>query len=358
MPPDTAKTDLRNLTLSELTDFIKQQGEADFRGKQIFSWLCRPGIESFAQMTNLSLELRNRLTNTARISRLELTGREQSADGTVKYCFSLTDNERIETVLIPAASRNTLCVSSQVGCAMGCAFCLTGTMGLKRNLSPAEIVGQVFFVRNELARQGKEKINSIVFMGMGEPLANFDNLIKALDILTDEHGLDFPPRKITVSTCGLANKIIELGYRIKVNLAVSLHAATDNVRDRLMPVNKTYNIAALLRACQDFPLPKRRRITIEYTLIKGENDSAEEARQLVHILRGLPCKINLLPYNECPTLSYERPEPANIEIFQNTIRNAGYTVMLRESRGSDISAACGQLANKRADTRSAPTGRL
>ncbi len=352
MPPATAKTDLMNLTLGELTDFIKQQGEDDFRGKQIFSWLCRPGIESFEQMTNLSLALRNRLADTSRLGRLELAGREQSADGTVKYCFALTGHERIETVLIPTADRNTLCVSSQVGCAMGCTFCLTGAMGLTRNLHPAEIVGQVFFVRNELARHGEGKIDSIVFMGMGEPLANFANLIKALDILTDAHGLDFSPRKITVSTCGLANRIIELGYRIKVNLAISLHAATDNVRDRLMPVNKTYNIAALLRACQDFPLPKRRRITIEYTLIRGENDAAEDARQLVNILRGLPCKINLLPYNECATLPYRRPEPATIEIFQNLVRNAGYTVMLRASRGHDISAACGQLANKNDSPRS------
>lgn len=336
-----------NLSLPELSNFIKENGEAAFRAKQIFTWLYRPGINSFAQMTNLSLPLRTKLTDIAQISRLKLDRREQSEDGTAKYCFLLADNTKIESVLIPDGDRNTLCISSQVGCAMACAFCLTGTMGLIRNLTPAEIINQVIFVSEELAENDRGKINSIVFMGMGEPLANFDNLIRAIDLLTYEDGFDFPSRRITVSTCGLANKIAELGYKAKVNLAISLHSATDNIRDNLMPVNKTFKIAAVLRACRDFPLPKRRRITIEYILIKGVNDSAGDARQLVNVLHGLPCKINLIPYNECDALPYKCSEPTIIAAFQNIIRNAGYTVMLRESRGADISAACGQLANKK-----------
>jgi len=342
-----SKLDLMNLSLPELTRFIKENGEAGFRAKQIFTWLYRPQISSFEQMTNLSLPLRAKLADIAQISRLDIAAREQSADGTVKYCFSLVDSEKIETVLIPDGDRNTLCVSSQVGCAMACAFCLTGTMGLKRNLSPAEIINQVLFVSDELEAQGKGGINSIVFMGMGEPLANFDNLIKSLDLLTNESGFNFPSRRITISTCGLANKIAELGYQAKVNLAISLHAATDNVRDDLMPVNHTYKIAKVLDACRHFPLPKRRRITIEYILIKDINDTARDARQLVKVLHGLPCKINLIPYNACNALLYKCPAQSIIETFRDIVHNAGYTVMIRESRGADISAACGQLANKK-----------
>ncbi len=334
-----------NFSLTELSHFIQQQGEANFRAKQIFSWLYRPDIKSFEQMTNLSITLRTRLTDIAQISRLTLADQEQSADGTTKFCFSLADGNKIESVLIPDNDRHTLCISSQVGCAMGCTFCLTGTMGLKRNLTPAEIINQIIFVRDNLANQGMGKINSIVFMGMGEPLANFDNIIKALDLITNDQGLDFSPRRITVSTCGIAKKIVKLGYHAKVNLAISLHAADDQTRNNLMPINKTYNISEVLRACRDFPLPKRRKITIEYVLLKDVNDTAQDARKLVNILHGLPCKVNLLPYNECPSLPFQRPEPHMITTFQNILHEAGYTALIRESRGADISAACGQLAN-------------
>lgn len=346
MPSDTAKLDLMNLTLDELSDFIKQRGEPKFRARQIFSWLYRPAIRSFEQMTDLSLAFREGLAQISRISRLELAAREKSADGTIKYSFALQDGQKIESVLIPEEDRNTLCVSSQAGCAMGCTFCLTGTMGLKRNLNPAEIVNQVIYVRDELAEQGHGRVNNLVFMGMGEPLANFDNLVKALELLTDPRGMDFSHRRITVSTCGLAPKIKELGNHAKVNLAISLHAADDETRSRLMPVNDTYKIADLLLACRDFPLPSRRRIMIEYILIKDVNDAVQDARRLIKILHGLPCKINLLPYNETAALPFQRPARPVIENFQDTLRAAGYTVLIRDSRGSDISAACGQLANK------------
>lgn len=284
------------------------------------------------------------LQEVATISQLQLETREQSEDGAVKYAFILDDGQHIESVLIPDQDRYTLCVSSQVGCAMSCSFCLTGTMGFKRNLTAAEMVNQIHFVMEELARQGKGRLNNLVFMGMGEPLANLDNLLTALDILLDSRGLNFSDRKITISTCGLVPKMAELGKRTTVNLAISLHAADDETRNKLMPINHSYPLAELLEACRQYPVPKRRRIMIEYLMIDGCNDSVAAARKLVRILHGIPCKINLLPFNECPALPYRCPSRKTIEAFQAILLAAGFTVMIRESRGADISAACGQLA--------------
>ncbi|HFQ81869.1 MAG TPA: 23S rRNA (adenine(2503)-C(2))-methyltransferase RlmN [Desulfobacterales bacterium] len=347
--PNSPLTDLRNLTLKELTDFIVELGEPKFRARQIFSWLYRPQISSFSEMTNLALTFRARLQDIARLSSLQVDKRQEANDGTVKYAFKLADNALIESVLIPDDNRHTLCVSSQVGCAMGCAFCLTGTMGLRRNLTAAEIVNQVIHVRNELEAKtnGKGRINNLVFMGMGEPLANYDNLRRALDILTDDNGLDFSQRRITVSTCGLVPKIEQLGAETKVNLAISLHAADNETRSRLLPINQTYDIDALLQACRAYPLPKRRRIMIEYVLLAGINDRPGDARRLIKILHKLRCKINLLPCNETEALPFKRPERAVVEKFQHILQEAGYTAIIRESRGAEISAACGQLANKR-----------
>lgn len=341
----TEKTDLKSLTRDELTSFIKELKEPAFRAKQIFSWLYRPSIHSFDQMTDLSKDFRERLSKIAVISQLSLHQREQSTDGTVKYAFELADHNRIESVLIPDDDRYTLCVSSQVGCAMGCQFCLTGTMGLKRNLTPSEIVNQVIFAKDDLDERKLGRVNNLVFMGMGEPLANFDNLVTALTILIDEIGLDFSGRKITVSTCGLVPRIKELGEKTTVNLAISLHAATDAARNTIMPVNKTYSIDQVLDACRQFPLPKRRRIMIEYILIKGVNDSSADAKQLIKKLHGIPCKINLLPFNECEALPFQRSPQEKVLQFQQILWDAGLTVIVRESRGADISAACGQLAN-------------
>jgi 23S rRNA (adenine2503-C2)-methyltransferase len=231
---------------------------------------------------------------------------------------------------------------------MGCAFCLTGGMGFKRNLTPGEIIGQVVRVRNWLhAEENAESaLNNIVFMGMGEPLANFDNLLTALEILTYQRGLNFSDRRITVSTCGLLPKIEELGLKTRVNLAVSLHSVDDSVRSKLMPINNKYPVAELLEACKNFPMPKRKRIMFEYILIKDLNDSVSDAENLAEKLRDIPCKINLLPYNETEALSFQRPSDEKIELFQRTLWKAGYTVLVRSSRGSDISAACGQLAGK------------
>jgi 23S rRNA (adenine2503-C2)-methyltransferase len=341
------KTDLTDFTLSQLTDFVESLSLPKYRGKQIFAWLYRPHVADFSQMTDLTKDLRETLASQASFHWPDIADVERSKDGTVKFGFKLEDNTYIESVLIPEDDRNTLCVSSQVGCAMGCEFCLTGGMGFKRNLTPGEIVGQVVRVRDWLYDDDSEPaLNNLVFMGMGEPLANFDNLLVALEILTDQRGLNFSDRRITVSTCGLVPKIIELGQRTKANLAVSLHSVDDSVRSKLMPINNKYPVAELLEACRNFPMPKRKRIMFEYILIKDLNDSVSDAENLAEKLRDIPCKINLLPYNETEALSFQRPSDEKIELFQRTLWKAGYTVLVRSSRGSDISAACGQLAGK------------
>ncbi|MCK4839816.1 MAG: 23S rRNA (adenine(2503)-C(2))-methyltransferase RlmN, partial [Desulfobulbaceae bacterium] len=275
-----SKVDLKNLTQDQLIAYVKELGLPLFRGRQIFSWLYRPGVYDFSQMTDLNKELRTKLADKAEISQLTVARQEKSEDGTIKFAFRLDDGQIIESVLIPEEDRNTLCISCQVGCAMACDFCLTGTMGLKRNLTPAEIVNQVCAVINELPEEmcsnGDKKngcINNLVFMGMGEPLANFDNLLTAIDILMDQRGLDFSGRKITVSTCGIVPKMKELGEKTAVNLAVSLHSVNDEIRSRLMPINRKYPVDQLIQACRDFPIPRRRMIMFEYIMIKGLNDS-------------------------------------------------------------------------------------
>jgi 23S rRNA (adenine2503-C2)-methyltransferase len=345
--------DLKNMTLPQLVDFVRDQGLPLYRATQIFSWLYRSGIHSFDQMTNIKKDLRARFSSLASFSRLQPAVIEQSRDGTVKYGFLLDDCAVVETVFIPEPDHSTLCVSSQVGCAMGCKFCLTGTMGFTRNLRAAEIVNQVAAViEHQLSMttpDGKEKnaqqvVNNLVFMGMGEPLLNFENLVTALSILTEQSGLDFSDRKITVSTCGIVPRMKELGEQTAVNLAVSLHSADNEMRSRLMPINRTYPLEMLLQACQEFPMPKRRRIMFEYILLKDVNDSPEHAKLLAVKLKNIRCKINLLPYNRNDALPFQTPAPEKVQEFQQILWDAGYTVLLRNSRGADISAACGQLA--------------
>ena len=340
------KIDFKNFTRDDLTEFVRGHGLSLYRAKQIFSWMYRPGITDFSQMTDLGKKLRKFLADQAFFSSLTPRVREQSKDGTIKYGFLLDDGNMIESVLIPDGERNTLCVSSQVGCAMGCLFCLTATMGFIRNLKPAEIVNQVCAVRDDLLQRRLGSINNLVFMGVGEPLANFANLLSALKILMDQLGLNFSERRTTISTCGLVPGIKELGEKIKVNLAISLHAVNDDIRDQLMPVNKTWNIARLLDACRQYPLPKRKRIMIEYILLKDINDAEKDAKQLAKLMKGLRCKINLLPCNETPDLPYRQPSAERIACFQQILLDSGYTVIVRSSRGSDISAACGQLSVK------------
>jgi len=274
------------------------------------------------------------------ISSLEPHAIDRSSDGTAKYLFRLADGNAVESVLIPDEDRTTLCISSQVGCAMACEFCLTGTFRLTRNLTCAEIVNQVCAVKREAP------VRNIVLMGMGEPLANLENVVKALRIITDSDGLQFSNRKVTVSTCGLVPELEELGRRVTVNLAVSLNATTNAVRDRLMPVNQRYPIAALLESCRRFPLPSRRYITFEYVLIRGVNDTLEDAKRLVKLIHGIPSKVNLIPFNEHEGSSYRMPEQGTIDAFHRYLLDRHVTVITRSSRGTDISAACGQLKGR------------
>ena len=346
-----AKTDLRDLTYSRLAEYMDGLGLPSSRARFVFAWLQRPGTRDFAQMVDVKREILAALAEHAVISSLVSAAVEKSRDGTVKFAFSLDDGAVVESVLIPEKGRHTLCVSSQAGCAMGCRFCLTGAMGLLRNLRPAEIVGQVLAVLEYMIGAGvvrttpRELINNLVFMGMGEPLANYDNLIAALRILMDERGLEFTERRITVSTCGIVPRIRDLGRDVRVNLAVSLHAADDETRSRLMPVNRAYGMDDLLSACRSFPLPGKKVILFEYILIKGINDAEGDARRLAEKLQGIPCRINLLPYNVTKSLDYQCPGEEHILQFQKILRDAGYRTFIRSSRGADISAACGQLAS-------------
>ncbi len=348
--PSASKIDLKNLTLNELADFLESLGLPGSRARHIMAWLMRPGSHDLSDMALVKKEIRDQLKAKARISTLTPIKVEVSEDGTRKYAFGLDDGAVIESVLIPEGERHTLCISSQVGCAMACAFCLTGRMGFKRNLLPAEIVNQVLAVLEDMVARGIERgthrefINNLVFMGMGEPLANYDNLITALAILMAEEGLGFTARRVTVSTCGIAPRIVDLGRDAQVNLAISLHAANDEIRSAIMPVNKTYGIDAVLDACRSYPLAKKGVILVEYILIKDVNDSLDQARLLAAKLAGIPSRINLLPYNESDELPFARPAEQTILAFQKVLRDAGFTTLVRQSRGSDISAACGQLA--------------
>ena len=329
--------------------FLAGLGLTAGRTRRVFNGISRPEVQSFAQMVDIKKEVQDLLNKHAFISFLEAEVIEKSTDGTIKFGFRLDDGLMIESVLIPSENRYTLCISSQVGCGMGCVFCLTAKMGFVRNLAISEIVGQVMAVLNYMVSQGierattREVINNLVFMGMGEPLANYDNLLVALKILMDERGLEFTERRVTVSTCGLTPKIAALGKDVRVNLAVSLHAADNQTRDLLMPVNKTYPLEGLLQACKEFPLTRKKVILIEYILIKDINDSVHDAQKLGRLLEGIPCRINLLALNESSELPYSCSDQEATGRFRQALHDHGLLSFFRDSRGADISAACGQL---------------
>jgi 23S rRNA m2A2503 methyltransferase len=346
MNTHASKTDLKDLTQEQLIHFVESLGQPSFRGRQLLTWIYKVGIIDFAQMTDLAKEFRGILAGSAIMSRFSDVQVECSRDGAVKFAFLLEDGCLIESVLIPEEDRTTLCVSSQVGCAMGCDFCLTGAMGFIRNLATAEIVNQVCAVRDWALAHDKGPLTNLVFMGMGEPLANFDHLLDAISIFTEQRGLDFSNRRITVSTCGLVPQMRKLGDLTDVNLAVSLHAANDEVRSRLMPINNRYPLAELIETCRTYRQKRRKRIMFEYTLLDGINDSDHDAEQLADLLRGVSCKINLLAVNPAGNPVYRSPGPKRILDFQHILRSRGYTVFIRQSRGTDIAAACGQLAGK------------
>ncbi|MEZ0328150.1 MAG: 23S rRNA (adenine(2503)-C(2))-methyltransferase RlmN [Dissulfuribacterales bacterium] len=336
--------DYRSLTREKLEALAVSLELSAFRGRQLFRWLWRPGFITMEQATDLSRDTRRIFAEKGRIYNLDLHKRQVSRDGTEKFGFRLSDGLTIETVLIPEEDHHTLCLSTQVGCAMGCAFCHTARMGFKRNLLPSEIAGQVLAVQG-LVEPYKWPRN-LVFMGMGEPLANFKHLLTSLNILSDDLGLNFSSRRITVSTCGLVPEMLELGSKTTYGLAVSLHATTDEIRDRIMPVNRRYPLKTLLAACKSYPLPKRRRITFEYLLLADVNDSPADARRLVRLLSNIPSKINLIPFNASVGISFNAPALQRVMEFQAILVNAGFTAMIRKSKGQDIAAACGQLYAK------------
>ncbi len=349
---DSTLVDLRNLSRRDLETWAIDQGMPAFRGRQLFRWLWRPCFRNFSQITDFPKALRQRMPGLGTFYSLHTLREEISRDGTRKWAFRLADDQVVETVLIPEQDHNTICVSTQVGCAMGCKFCYTARMGLRRDLSPSEIAGQVLGVIEQI--DSKERPRNIVFMGMGEPLANYDNLLKSLEILLDDLGLNFSSRRITISTCGLVPEIERLGRDTNVGLAISLHAPDDQIRSRIMPINRRYPLTELIAACKRYNLPPRRRITFEYLLLGGVTDRPVHARLLAKLLRDIPAKINLIPFNEIPKIGFRPPEPKDVLAFQEIIKGANYTTIIRKSRGRDISAACGQLyasVKKRHDKR-------
>jgi 23S rRNA (adenine2503-C2)-methyltransferase len=334
--------DIKSLTREALLAWLLRHGEKPYRADQILKWIYLRQVDGFDQMTDLSKSFRTLLAEHFFYGRLEVAQVLSSEDGTRKFLFRLQDGQTIESVLIPERSHYTLCVSSQVGCAQGCRFCLTGQGGLVRNLAFGEIVGQVWEVRRRL--DDPTQLTNLVFMGMGEPLANYRQLISALEILTSSQwGMKFASRRVTVSTAGLVPRIIDLGRDTRVNLAVSLNEVEDEARSRLMPINRTYPIGQLLEACRNYPLPKGRKITFEYILFRELNDDPDHARKLARLLGPLKAKINLIPFNPYPDSPFKRPDESCIQTFQNFLIDKHFTSVVRYSKGLDIMAACGQL---------------
>jgi 23S rRNA (adenine2503-C2)-methyltransferase len=340
----TDKPNLKDLTLPEIETCIAPLGKEKYRARQIMKWLYQHDAKSFEEMTNLAKDFRSALSGIARIEQPDMAEVRTSADGTKKVLFKLKDGHSMESVLIPGKNHWTVCVSTQAGCRMGCTFCLTGKLGFRRDLSPSEITGQITRLRSGTPEG--TNIKNIVMMGMGEPLANYENTVKAIRIITSDFGLGFSNRKVTVSTCGIAPMIERLGQDICVNLAISLNAPDDERRNALMPVNRKYPLKTLLAACRNYPMPGRRMLTFEYILMAGVNDAPEDAERLACLLKGIRCKLNLIAFNEFPGSIYKTPSTQTISAFQQILMDHHYTAILRASKGSDILAACGQLSGQ------------
>ena len=338
----TTRLDIGGLELRDLEAEFAKLGHARFHARQVFQWVHKRGVTDFAQMSDLSRDLRARLAEQFEVLTPEVVRTERSTDGTTKLLLRLADGKQIESVFIPDTPSQTFCISSQVGCAMKCGFCLTGKMGIDRNLTAGEIAGQVRVLARELGML--ETRFNIVLMGMGEPLHNYENTMQALRILADEHGLAINPRRITLSTVGVLPNLERLATEpVMPNLAISLHATTEDQRDMLVPINRKYGLKELLDTCRRFPVKRRERITFEYVVLKDVNDTAEDARRLVRLLHGIRGKVNLLPLNEAAGIPYERPSDDRVNRFAKILADHGVTVSVRKSRGRDIRAACGQL---------------
>jgi 23S rRNA (adenine2503-C2)-methyltransferase len=388
--PFPSKTNLLNLELSALIQFFSELGEKPFRGKQIFKWIHHRGVEDFSEMTDLSKALRERLPTICEIKAPSVTVDETSEDGTRKWLMRLDDGNHIETVFIPEKNRGTLCVSSQVGCVLNCSFCSTGKQGFNRNLTTAEIIGQVWQAKRLLSKaaalKGDVKLNpnldededldfdrgaafankrldhsfdddeegtfhpsitNVVMMGMGEPLLNFEPVVAAMSIMRHDDAYALPRRRVTLSTAGVIPNIDRLKETSDVALAVSLHAPTDELRNILVPLNKKYPIKELMQACKRYVADdKRQKITFEYVMLKGINDTPVHAKQLIKVLQGVPCKVNLIPFNPFGGTEYERSLPEVIDLFRNLLLREGFIVTVRKTRGTDIDAACGQLKGR------------
>ena len=358
----SAKKNLVGLSRDELAAEMATLAAAPFRARQLWHWIYHRGVSDFAAMTTLAKEFRARLVERYVVARPLESRAQASADGTRKWLLRFADGQEAECVHIPEEDRGTLCVSSQVGCTLTCKFCHTGTQRLVRNLDAAEIVGQVMLARDALGEWPSppedRQITNVVLMGMGEPLYNYDNVAKALKIAMDGEGLSVSKRKITLSTAGVVPMIERCGTELGVNLAISLHAVTDELRDVLVPLNKKYPLAELLAACRAYPgLSNARRITFEYVMLKGVNDGPAEARALVRLLEGIPAKVNLIPFNSWPGAPFECSSDAAIEAFGDIVNAAGYASPVRTPRGRDILAACGQLKSESVKLRASERGK-
>jgi 23S rRNA (adenine2503-C2)-methyltransferase len=337
------KPQLLGLDRQSLANLLGSWGESPFRANQILQWLHTRQVTDFAEMTNISKPLRARLAADTQLDEPTIIADQIAADSTRKWLLGLPDGNAIETVFIPEEDRGTLCISSQVGCSLACSFCATGAQGLSRNLETHEIIAQVRVARRYL---GLDAITNIVFMGMGEPMLNLRQVLPALSLLRDDYAYGFGPKRITVSTAGVVPGMDRLGAESPVNLAISLHASRDDIRDVLVPVNRHYPLVELLAACRRYPLPPRRRITFEYVMLDGVNDADIHARELLRLLRDIPAMVNLIPFNPFPGSDYQRSPQARIDAFRDIVMRGDVMTVTRRPRGDDIAAACGQLAGQ------------
>ena len=343
------KTNLLDFTLPQLTDHFAEMGEKPFRAKQVMRWMHQMGSADFAAMTDLAKTLRAKLETCAEVRVPQLMTEQASTDGTRKWLLDVGTGNGVETVFIPEDDRGTLCVSSQVGCALECTFCSTGRQGFNRNLSTAEIIGQLWWANKSMGITPKNErvVSNVVMMGMGEPLANYDSVVAAMQIMLDDHGYGLSRRRVTLSTSGLVPAMDRLREDCPVALAVSLHAPNDALRDVIVPINQKYPLRELLAACERYlQRAPRDFVTFEYVMLDGVNDTPEHARQLVALVRHVPCKFNLIPFNPFPGSGYARSTSSAIRVFREILQEAGYVVTVRKTRGDDIDAACGQLAGK------------
>ncbi len=348
------KVNLLDLDRQQLEDFFESIGEKRFRAHQVMKWIHFFGVDNFEEMTNLGKSLREKLREVAEIKGPAVALEHFSEDGTRKWVVEVGAGNKVETVFIPEGNRGTLCVSSQVGCALDCSFCSTGKQGFQRDLTVAEIIGQLWVAQRSFGapkNRGLRNITNVVMMGMGEPLLNFENVVTAMSIMKDDLGYGVAKKRVTLSTSGVVPKMYELYDRIDVALAVSLHAPNDELRDQLVPINKKYPLKDLMAACRRYveQYPDSRRVTMEYVLIDGVNDKFEHAEQLIELLRDVPSKINLIPFNPFPHSGYRRPNGLRTKAFQDRLMQAGFVTTIRTTRGDDIDAACGQLVGKVTD---------